>query len=198
MTKRNLWIAAAVAAIVVLGGGGAILSVLTAGHHGNNRAQQTTGTLKATAFPPTSTITVPGAGGPTSIPAPPEQSQTDMSVRAAPKPADAVGAQAKKFVQALVTTKGVSSADWSKKIYTFTSTPEIGDQITLTDPSKIPTQHVTGDADLVSAAKTEAAATYFVPTSAQGFTVVMDTQQRKVLSVTPGKTSTEPTAVDND
>lgn len=200
MSKKTLAMIVGILAVLVVGGGSAIVSVFTG--HDSAESSQPTKTVTAAAPRPaaaSSSSTVPGAGGPTSLPAPPEATPSDMSVKPAPSPAESVATQAKKFVTALVHTKGVSRSAWSKKIYTFTATKDVGDQITFTDPATLPVQHVTGNAKLVSTAKTEAASTYFVPTSGPGFTVTLDTSKKpaKVLSVQMGKqAAASSTAID--
>lgn len=114
----------------------------------------------------------------------------------APPPA-AAGALALKFVGTIVNTAGAKRQTWVDSLVSMCS-PAYRGTVGLLDPATVPSQSVTGSATLLNNTPLMVAS-FYVPTTAGGFTVWVDSsstptvtnsQSGKVTGQAPGATGT--------
>lgn len=96
---------------------------------------------------------------------------------------------AERFVREVVNTHR-SQQDWDAAIAKL-CTADYADRVALTDPSEVPTQHVTGHGHVENIGTDEPVATVFVPTSADGYTVTLIASGTdwQVMNSAPGQTA---------
>lgn len=189
----------------LIGIAGIVLCIVFAviGHHGGSRP--TTAPMNSITTTTTNTSTgsgsalpapvVPSSSWPTRAlgPAQPSGSPTALRMTSPPPgpaaPGAIVRAQVKRFVTTLITTTNLTRATWIHRLTPFTS-PDLGQQLGLTDPADIPRQHITADPQLLWSSTTEAVSGWFVPTSTAGYTVTLTLSdgQMVIVAVTPGRT----------